>query len=197
MPALKDTINSVLLGAVISVFSTVSVTTLQAYFQRQQQIQQFLLEKRLEALKDFSSTIVRGEDHIRKLEQLEQAADVLAAERTDEQMDKVYRLTQEALQEDVGLTEALRAQEVVISALFHVPFSTEQLEIRNLPSANSAFLSHSKKEQFDFLAAHTEKIKQEAHERREYWVGRINSYQTLFGQLGKTLYKCPPTTPAC
>jgi hypothetical protein len=42
------------------------VTAIQAHFQRQQQLQQFLFEKRVESLKDFSFTIGKAEELIWK-----------------------------------------------------------------------------------------------------------------------------------
>ncbi|GEM_PF-6856820 len=158
------------------------------HYQRQQQLDQFLLEKRVETLTQFSSTIGKIEDFVSKLERLEQLTNDFIGSRNLKDLDEP-KLAKELDAEQIHLKEEIRPQKVLLRVLFRAALPQETLEAREVPLLDYDRLKKlTDKQLIDLLIKDTQSQRENSQRIRKEWVERANGYQSLVDELSKKMY---------
>lgn len=188
---------SVLLGAVIGVMSTVFVT----YLQMKSQNKQFIIEKKLTALKEYSTTynqqagevLSRADSLLVQLETIEQVG---VDQISDEEFTKLGDLMTSLLKDTHTYYSNLISQKTIIFALFGIEpttkdfasFSNSELQSLKVDLVSELTRAKSKKQQMSALGKLFKNLKELLGQGREGLVSSINEDNEDIRKLAQVLY---------
>lgn len=190
---------SVLLGAVIGVVSTSSV----AYLQMKSQNKQFLIEKKLTALKDYSTTynqqageiLSKANSVLTELETMERFG---VNHTSDEESIKLGDLVSSLLKDTYTYHSNLISQKTIIFALFGVEPTTKDFpsfsnssEFQSMKDDLLSDLTRAKseKQQMAAIGKSTKKLKQLMEEGREALSASITEENEDIRKLAFSIYQ--------
>jgi hypothetical protein len=173
----------IVLGAAISLISTSTVTALQAYYQSSNQRKQFLMERRMTALRDFSAALNSDGELLAKYGMLEDSLPpLIEGPQSDEAIRDMLTLAEEVQREQSHYIAALKPQAIVMTSLFKIKFPV--LDFRAPPDVGPLGL-YPAKLRTKLLVQDLKKLLQDTHQFHSELIRHIKEYQAILEDLAK------------
>jgi hypothetical protein len=173
----------IILGASISLISTATVTALQAYYQGRNQRKEFLVERRMTALRDFSAAINGDGELLANYSLLEQNLSVIINNPNSKDVREMLNLAAEIQREQSNYIAALKPQAIIMTSLFKIKFPVFKWGIPDLASLERLYPA---KQRTKLLVQDLKKLLQDTHQFHSEFINSINDYQAILEELAKT-----------
>jgi hypothetical protein len=178
----------VLIGAVIGFVPSFVITTYQAHLQAHEQREQFMLEKKITALKDLSIAVNGNGRLLANYELYDRYLTVVIHFPEDkEARQQLTRLADESNMEYPRYYAELRTQAAITGILFHKEIPLPDFFVEDLPDFPEPEI-HSEKEKFDILVRHSKEAHAQMGKSRKALAALIDAYQKLIFDLSRELH---------
>jgi hypothetical protein len=133
-------IRNVLIGSGISLFAALGSAWFAGNNQLRAQRQQFLMEQRATALREFSSVLGNGEEVLYKYEVLEHELNVAIEQPTPARMRQILESGHADQRDFIHFTSLLRSDETLLESTFNISFPTTEITVREVPDIGGSDL---------------------------------------------------------
>jgi hypothetical protein len=178
----------VLVGAVIGFVPSFVITTYQAHLQAHEQREQFMLDKKITAVKDLSAAVNGNGKLLANFDLYESYLTVVINfPQNKEARQQLARLADEFNIEYPRYCAELRTQAAIASILFHKEIPMPNFPVEDLPDIPEPQI-HSEKEKLEILVRHSKEARTQVQKTRKAVTATIDTYQKLIFDLSKELH---------